>query len=74
MVMEKPKLPGNGRFRSNNRDRRFESILLRQTVVETPDFFLKGRSGLHNLVRTAVALKIAAYSFLGSARDDFKKR
>ena len=46
----------------------------RQTVVETPDFFLKGRSGLHNLVRTAVALKIATYSFLGSARDDFKKR
>jgi hypothetical protein len=45
-----------------------------QTVVETPDFFLKERSGFHNLVRTAVVLKIAAYSFLGSARDDFKKR
>src|SRR5713226_8036222 len=32
MVMEKPKLPGNGRFRSNNRDRRFESILLHHSV------------------------------------------
>jgi hypothetical protein len=30
MVMEKPKLPGDARFRSNNRDRRFESILIRQ--------------------------------------------
>src|SRR5260370_1442464 len=32
MVKEKPKLAGNGRFRSNNGDRRFESILLRHTV------------------------------------------
>jgi hypothetical protein len=37
MVMEKPKLPGNGRFRSNNRDRRFESILLRQRVLVSGD-------------------------------------
>jgi len=33
MVMEKPKLSGNGRLRSNNQDRRFESILLRQRVT-----------------------------------------
>jgi hypothetical protein len=32
--MEKPKLPGNGRFHSNNRDRRFESILLHHTVTQ----------------------------------------
>ena len=34
MVMEKPKLSGNGRLRSNNQDRRFESILLRQPVLD----------------------------------------
>ena len=38
MVMEKPKLPGNGRFRSNNRDRRFESILLHHSVHRAPHF------------------------------------
>jgi hypothetical protein len=37
MVLEKPKLPGNGRFRSNNRDRRFESILLRHSVRQFSD-------------------------------------
>ena len=33
IVTEKLKLAGTGRFRSNNRDRRFESILLRQRVT-----------------------------------------
>jgi hypothetical protein len=33
IVTEKLKLAGAGRFRSNNRDRRFESILLRHRVI-----------------------------------------
>jgi hypothetical protein len=36
--MEKLKLAGTGRFRSNNRNRQFESILLRHPVTQFSDF------------------------------------